>query len=583
MADNDSSTNPAPVKIGSTKPEISMEKRLLMAFGLMGLVLLGSQYLFPTPEAPKTPPPAAVESAAEKTADAAAEAPKPEAAPETPAAPASTPIAGERGDDTEKTFTIETENYRVTFSNRGATVRSWILKNYDDNNGKPVEVVSAVAAPTAGWPFQYVFRSNKPETDLNKVLFATEQPDPRTIIFEYAKGAVAARKVFRFDEKMYSAQLESEVINNARSIPHLLAWRGGFGDLTAHNAAGTMKSVVYDVARNKLIEEDAGVAKEGPVTLSGSFSFAGLQDTYFAAVLLPEAGESLDFQTWQDKFAPAVGEDDIAHVGAAWGAQGALRQTMFVGPKDTGILRDTNPKLQQLIDWGWFWFIAKPLFSVLHWFDDNWTHNWGWSIVVVTIIINILMLPLRITSLRSARKMSSIQPQIAAINEKYKGISMKDPRKQEQNAELMALYQKSGINPLGGCIPLLLQMPFFIAFFKVLSVAIELRGASWLWVPDLSQPEQSFIRLLPIGMLITQVGIQKMTPTPSADPSQQKIMMLMPIMLGVMFYGASSGLVLYWLTGNVVGIVQQYFFNKAHPIAAPALVQTTAQSKKKKK
>ncbi|MCO5353336.1 MAG: membrane protein insertase YidC [Bryobacteraceae bacterium] len=578
MADNDSSTNPAPVKIGSAKPEISMEKRLLMAFGLMGLVLLGSQYLFPTPEAPKTPPPAAVESAAEKTPEAAPDAPKPEPVPA-----AATPIAGERGDDAERTFTIETENYRVTFSNRGATVRSWILKNYDDNNGKPVEVVSAAAAPTAGWPFQYVFRASKPETDLNKVYFAAEQPDPHTIIFEYAKGPVSARKVFRFDEKMYRAELESEVIDHARTIPHLLAWRGGFGDLTAHNAAGTMKSVVYDIAKNKLIEEDAGVAKEGPVTLSGSFSFAGLQDTYFAAVLLPEAGESLDFQTWQDKFAPAVGEDDIAHVGAAWGTQGALRQTLFVGPKDTAILRDTNPKLQQLIDWGWFWFIAKPLFSVLLWFDANWTHNWGWAIVVVTIIINILMLPLRISSLRSARKMSSIQPQIAAINEKYKGISMKDPRKQEQNAELMALYQKSGINPLGGCIPLLLQMPFFIAFFKVLSVAIELRGASWLWVPDLSQPEQSFIRLLPIGMLITQVGIQKMTPTPSADPSQQKIMMLMPIMLGVMFYGASSGLVLYWLTGNVVGIVQQYFFNKTHPIAAPAPVQTTAQSKKKKK
>jgi YidC/Oxa1 family membrane protein insertase len=175
-----------------------------------------------------------------------------------------------------------------------------------------------------------------------------------------------------------------------------------------------------------------------------------------------------------------------------------------------------------------------------------------------------------------------IQPQVQAINEKYKGVSMKDPRKQEQNAELMALYQKAGINPLGGCVPLLLQMPFFIAFFKVLSVAIELRGASWLWVADLSQPEQSWIRILPIGMLITQVGIQKMTPSPSADPSQQRIMMLMPIMLGVMFYGASSGLVLYWLTGNVVGIVQQYFFNKTHPAPAPAPVQTASKPKKKK-
>lgn len=577
MAENDTSTNPTPVKIGPAKQDVSMEKRLLLAFGLMGLVLLGSQWLFPTPEPPKAPAP--VESPALPEG-----VPETQPAPETAAAPPPAPlIEGERAADTEKTFIIETETYRVTFSNRGATVRSWILKNYLDNDGKPIEVVSAAAAPTAGWPFQYVFRSPKPNTDLNKALFAVEQPDPHTLIFEYAAGRTAARKVFRFDEKMYRAELESEVIDNGRTIPHLIAWRGGFGDRTAHNAAGTMKSVVYDLAKNKLIEEDSGIAKDGPVTISGAFSFAGLEDTYFAAVVLPDPGESLDFQTWQDRFAPVIGEDDANHVGAAWGAQGALRQTLFIGPKDTAILRATNPKLQQLIDWGWFWFIAKPLFSVLHWFNSNLTQNWGWAIVVVTIIINILLLPLRITSLRSARKMSAIQPQIAAINEKYKGISLKDPKKQEQNAELMALYQKAGINPLGGCIPLLLQMPFFIAFFKVLSVAIELRGAAWLWVPDLSQPEQSWIRLLPIGMLITQVGIQKMTPTPSADPSQQKLLMLMPIMLVVLFYGASSGLVLYWLTGNVVGIVQQYFFNKTHPIAAPATVQTASKPKKKKK
>lgn len=575
MADNDSQSNQTPAKIGPPKQEISMEKRLLLAFGLMGLVLLGSQYLFPPPE-PARPPAVAQEAAAPAPADE-----KPAPAPAAPAPAAA--VAEQRQAESEKTYIIETEIYKVMFSNRGATVRSWILKHYRDNEGKPIELVSAAAAPTAGWPFQYTFRGQKPATDLNKVFFAAElSDDGRTITFEYSDGRTSARKAFQFDEKMYRAELESVVSENGRELPHLLAWRGGFGDRTAHNAAGTMKSVIYDLSKNKLIEEDAGVAKEGPVTVSGTFSFAGLQDTYFAAVLLPEAGETLDFQTWQDKFAASLGEDDVAHVGAAWGAQGALRQTLFVGPKDTAILRATNPKLQQLIDWGWFWFIAKPLFYVLHWFNANWTHNWGWAIVVVTIIINILLLPLRITSLRSARKMSLIQPQIQAINEKYKGISMKDPRKQEQNAELMALYQKSGINPLGGCIPLLLQMPFFIAFFKVLSVAIELRGAAWLWVPDLSQPEQSWIRLLPIGMLVTQVAIQKMTPTPSADPSQQKIMMLMPLMLGVMFYGASSGLVLYWLTGNVVGIVQQYFFNKTHPAPAPAPVQTASKPKKKK-
>jgi YidC/Oxa1 family membrane protein insertase len=147
---------------------------------------------------------------------------------------------------------------------------------------------------------------------------------------------------------------------------------------------------------------------------------------------------------------------------------------------------------------------------------------------------------------------------------------MRDARKQKQNEELMALYSKHGINPMGGCIPILLQMPFFIAFYKVLSTAIELRGASWLWVSDLSSPEAAFIRVLPIGMLVTQVIMQKMTPTPGQDPSQKTMMMLMPIVLSVMFYSASSGLVLYWLTGNVVGIFQQYFFNKAAVSPVPA-------------
>jgi YidC/Oxa1 family membrane protein insertase len=142
----------------------------------------------------------------------------------------------------------------------------------------------------------------------------------------------------------------------------------------------------------------------------------------------------------------------------------------------------------------------------------------------------------------------------------------------------MALYQKNGVNPAGGCIPLLLQMPFFFAFYKVLTVVIELRGAPWLWVLDLSQPEPGLFRWLPILMLITQVVMQKMTPpTPGADPMQQKMMYLMPLVLFIPFYQASAGLVLYWLTGNVVGIIQQYFFNKA---AGPATARVSEKKSK---
>ena len=589
MADFENGPIQQTSKSPQAKQEMSMERRLLLAFGLMGLVLLGSQYLFP-PATP--PPPAAGKSASQEQEKAKTEqtpakaetqsAPAGNAAAPAPAvstveaAPA--PVAAEK----PETYVIETDQYRVVFSNRGASVRSWVLKKYLDNTRKPVDVVSQAAASTAGWPFAYIMRGDKSETDLNQVLFAATQPDPLSLVFEYSNGRITARKSFSFIRDRYQVKFHSEVTSGGRSLSHLLAWRGGFGDRTAHNAAGAMQSVVYDLSRNKLVVESSSIAKNGPVTVTGSYSFAGLQDTYFAAVVLPEPGESLDFQTWQDKFPIEKDGDPVDHVGVAWGTKGVIDETLFVGPKDTDILKATNPKLDQLIDWGWFAIIAKPLFLALHWLNDNLTSNWGWAIVLATVIINLLMLPLKFSSLRSMQKMAKLQPQIQAINERYKGVSMKDPKKQQQNQEMMALYQKEGINPLGGCVPLILQMPFFFAFFKVLSVAIELRGAPWLWVPDLSQPELSWFRILPIAMLGSQVLMQKMTPSTTADPSQQRMMMLMPIVLGVMFYSASSGLVLYWLTGNVVGIVQQYFFNKMAPVASPAPVQKSASQKRKK-
>jgi YidC/Oxa1 family membrane protein insertase len=202
------------------------------------------------------------------------------------------------------------------------------------------------------------------------------------------------------------------------------------------------------------------------------------------------------------------------------------------------------------------------LFLIVHWTAEHLVRNYGWAIIVVTIGINFLLFPLRAASMKSMKKMQSLQPQIAAINEKYRNIGMRDPKKADQNQEVMDLYKKHGVNPAGGCVPMLLQIPFFIAFYKVLSVSIELRNANWLWVTDLSQPEHLPIRILPVAMIITQFLMQKMTPSTVGDPNQQRIMMLMPLMLGFMFYGVSSGLVLYWLTGNLVSIAQQLFFNR---------------------
>jgi YidC/Oxa1 family membrane protein insertase len=567
---------PDPTPSSPNKPagkEMSMELRMLLAFGLMGLVLLATQYFMPT-----TRPQLDHKSKAPAAAAVAQTAPQASAPVASQAGAAAAPVSAAQlppvAGAAKEIKVIDTDFYRIEFSNVGAAVQSWQLKKYKDADGKPLELMSAAGTEKIGGAFAYIFPRIRPTDDLNKVLFSVKQPDPLTLDFEYSDGNLVARKVFQFQPKSYRFQVRSDVTQAAQGVPHLLSWRAGFGDRAAHNAPGQMHMVYFDDAANKLDTEDAKAAKNGPIGRVGLFQFAGVEDNYFAGLVLPEPGTTLEVQTWSDWFRVKPDDkDETAFVGFAAGGPSSLRLSFFVGPKDLSILRATDAKLDQIIDWGWFWFIAKPLFLSLRWFHDNVASNWGWAIIGVTIIINCLMLPLRYSSMRSMNKMAAIKPHIDELNSRYKNVPMRDPRKQKQNEELMALYSKHGINPMGGCVPMLLQMPFFIAFYKVLSVSIELRNASWLWVGDLSQPEASFIRFLPIGMLVSQVLLQKMSPTPNQDPPQKTMMMMMPVVLSVMFYGASSGLVLYWLTGNVVGIFQQYLFNKAaRPVPSSVVI-----------
>jgi YidC/Oxa1 family membrane protein insertase len=199
---------------------------------------------------------------------------------------------------------------------------------------------------------------------------------------------------------------------------------------------------------------------------------------------------------------------------------------------------------------------------------------------VVTIVINIALFPLKLANMKSMRKMQALKPQVDAINAKYKNIKMTDPRKGEQNQEVMDLYKKYGVNPMGGCVPMLIQIPFFFAFYQVLRVSVEMRGANWLWIHDLSQPETSAIKILPIVMIVSQFYMQSMTPQANVDPNQQKIMKFMPLMFGFMFYNFASGLVLYYLTSNLVGMGQQWFFN--HTEAAQEAARSVEPPKKKK-
>lgn len=566
--------------------ELSMEIRLLLAFGLAGLILFLTSYIYKPPSPQPENKSAAPASAQEKpgTTQETKSGAIPIPAPAPPAASAPVPGAIEAAQ--EQIFAIDTDYYHVEFSNRGAVVRRWQLKKYKDHEmpPRPVELVNPQSLSKVPQPFSVVFKGQNPSTDVNTRLFQVQKPDDFTAIFEFSDGRIDVKKTFHFLQSSYLVTVDSTVNQNGAPMPHALAWRGGFGDPTATNILTDQHALYYDADNSKLNVKQVKDAKNGPVSFAGRYSFAGLEDKYFAAVFLPEDRALVEETVFSDPIPDANGKVD-QRIGAAVGGEGTNNFTLFAGPKDYNLLGKINPKLEQLIDWTWLGmnlgFIGKPLFLALSWTADHITQNYGWAIVLVTVVINTILFPLRLTSLKSSRKMQAIQPLIKQLNEKYKNIPLKDPRQAEKNQEMMDLYKKHGINPLGGCLPMLIQLPFLVAFYQVLKVMIELRGASWLWVHDLSQPETLPIRLLPVIMIGTSVIQQGMTPQPGVDPSQARMMKwMMPLMMGYIFYFLSSGLVLYYLTSNLVGIAQQVILNRATP--APQPVELKPAPKKKR-
>ncbi len=554
-----------------------MEVRLLLAFLLMGVVMFLTPYLF------KTQPPAPVKKA-EQTTSAPAPAEKaPATAPaastaEVAQAPATPPVTPPITSAPQPPFVIDTDLYRVTFSNQGATVRSWLLKKFKGNDNKPLDLMNPDVK--AGFPFSLYFPDQKPTSNVNWAWYKqTPDPDGLGVAYEYSDGHTVVRKSFRFEKDRYLSHVTSTVTIDGKPVDSLLQWRGGFGDLTVGSPPSSQRTLFFDVANNKLVEKNAGAAKNGPVAAEGNFSFAGVADTYFAGVFLPESGTTTRVVTFADsEVTPGVEKPAFfSGVAVSTGPSGKLE--LFAGPKDLKLLSRINPKLVSVVDFGWLSVLARPLFMVVNWFNESFVHNYGWSIVVVTIIINFILFPLKLSNMKSMRKMQALKPQIDAINEKYKNLKMTDPKKADQNQEVMGLYKKYGVNPMGGCVPMLLQIPFFFAFYKVFTVSVEMRGASWLWVSDLSQAEHLAIHILPVVMIASQFFMQKMTPQPNQDPNQARMMMFMPLIFGFMFYNFPSGLVLYYLTSNLVSMGQQLFFN--HTEAAQEAARSVEVPKKK--
>jgi YidC/Oxa1 family membrane protein insertase len=574
--------------------EMSMELRLLLALVLTVPILFIGPYFFGT----QAPPPKKAASPTDVTQPAATQTANPAGAQETakPAAaatskavakPVSTVPGGAATDQQPlPSAIVQTDFYRISISNQGATVRSWQLKGakFKDNDGKPVELVNSAAGLAP--PFSFYLPDDKDlEKKLNWSYYTqTADPDGLGVTYRFSDGHVSVKKVFRFVKNSYLSQASTEILVDGKPLPHMVQWRGGFGDLTVPGPTSSQHAVHYDLTASKLVDQGSTAASKGPIQESGTYSFAGITDAYFAAVFLPSAEDAMREAVFTDTVPTPPEPKPVPLVGLAVSDGDSNQFRLFVGPKDVDLLKSIDPKLEQLIDFGWMSVLSKPLFLIVNWANDSIVHNFGWSIILVTIVINFALFPLKLSSMKSMRKMQALKPQIDAINAKYKGVGVRDPKKQEQTEETMGLYKKHGVNPMGGCLPMVIQLPILIAFYKVFTVSVEMRGASWLWVHDLSQPEHLPIKILPIVMIATQFLTQKMMPQPGADPAQQKMTQFMPLIFGFMFYNFASGLVLYYLTSNLVGIAQQWFFNHTDTARALALsVEPPAKKKNGKK
>jgi YidC/Oxa1 family membrane protein insertase len=505
-----------------------------------------------------------------------------------------------KADTEERTIVVENDLYRVEFSNRGAVVKSWQLKKYTDD-AKPPRILDLVhpdaAQQTGGWPFAVALNDEQQESAANSALYQVSTPAstlhaPADAEFSWSDGHLEVSKRLHFDHT-YVVRVETSMKFDGAPIPAGMSWLGGFGDLTVSNPA-PIDTVSVFYSENGRLTNIAAKKLDGPEkwphgVWQGGKDWAGIEDRYFTAVFLPLSGAppgSLEGRYCKVSRTVQVEgkdtEEPVPQIQTATSAQPSAMR-VYVGPKDYDELKKMNPPLHSLVNFGWLEFIADPLFHGLKWLH-SYIPNWGWAIVVLTLVINMLLFPLRISSYRTTLKMQRVAPEIKQIQEKYKKYSMRDPRKAEMNKEVMAVYSREKINPVGGCFQMFLQMPIWFGLNTVLRYAIEMRHASWFgWIRDLSAKDPYYI--LPITMGLSMYLVSKMTPMTTTDPQQQMMMKIMPVTMAGLFMISpiSSGLAVYILTSSLVGILQQWWLNRAHPLPVAAVQVRGKNGKNKKK
>jgi YidC/Oxa1 family membrane protein insertase len=510
-----------------------MDKRTILAVSLSLFVLIAWTFLFPQKEATKTPittEQSAPVTAPVKQVETTTASPVPQAPVDY--APTSSSPAND--------VTVETDLYKAVFTTQGAILKYWELKTHKIND-VPVILLKSPGvmpplsvifeSPDRNLPQRFVYEANTSNINLSGKGKAQEE-----LVFTYSDGNMRIVKHLNFHNDGYTVDLSIET-QNTPAIKLPVGTEFGIFDSEAgmQSHAGP---VILDAA-NKKSDFDEGSDNE----VINKIKWIAHEDQYFTAGIFP-LGAIDGAEFWKEGASPEI---------AVKVQPGKHDFLLYAGPKEYDRLKNIGAGLEHMIDFGWFAFIAMPLFWVLKYFY-SYMGNYGWAIVVLTILVRLPFIPILNKSQQSMKKMQKVQPLMAELKEKYKNDSAK------MQKETMALYKKHKVNPIGGCLPMFLQIPVFIALYNVLLKAIELRGAPFgLWITDLAVKDPYYV--MPIVMGATMVLQQKMTPT-AMDPKQAKMMMLMPIVFTFMFLSFPAGLVLYWLVNNVLGIGQQYFVNK---------------------
>jgi YidC/Oxa1 family membrane protein insertase len=504
-----------------------MEKRMLLAIVISIAILITYQYFVV-----KTMPPAPEQPQPEKTVSEPAKKQE-----ETAKQAAAISIQKTDAAIPEKEVRIETDLYTAVLTSKGGAIKSIELKQYKDKNKRPIVLKADDSLPPLSLGTDDNF-------NFSKIAFSVRGKDAKLspainktdVVFEYSSAGQSIRRTYTLHNGDYGIELKDETggINSYWLTPGK-----EFGIYEKDDSVHFGPVILKDADR---MEFEANKLKETKSFKDG-IKWIAQEDKYFFSAIVPKSPIE-EAKVW------AKNGDTLAAMKLAGGVNSYF---IYAGPKEYDRLAKYGSGLEHIVDFGFFSILARPLFWLMKVFYSI-IPNYGVSIIILTILVRIPFIPLINKGQASMKKLQEIQPRMNEIREKYKN----DPQKMQK--EIMELYKKHKVNPMGGCLPMLLQIPVFFALYKVLLIAIELRSAPFaLWITDLSAKDPYYI--LPIVMGATMVIQQKMTPS-AMEPTQQKIMMLMPVIFTFMFLTFPSGLVLYWLVNNVLSIAQQWQVNR---------------------